>query len=236
MSSDRWLWALFVLVFAALSVLPQSGSDHPAGEVEKRLDIESPTGSGHVPPGSPTDIHSSVSEVPPSAGRTYPLIASTGRNRFKAFIRDSIGGDTLLFEAAGAAITTGRNAPKEWGGGSDGFALRFSSNLGKNFIKQSVTYGLDEAFKVDSTFYRSRDRGIAARFRNSVFSAVTAHDRRGRRVISIPKIAGSLVGNVAAAQFWYPDRYNYVHGLKGAAITLAFDMAHNLIREFVWKK
>ena len=236
MRSDRWLRALFFLVFAALSVLSQSGSNHPTGESEKKLDTEATGGSVLAPSGSATDPHSPASDNPPAGGRTLRPIESTRTNRFKAYIKDSIGTDTLLFEAAGAMITTGRNAPKEWGGRSDGFALRFSSNLGKNFIKQTVTYGLDEGLKVDSTFHRSRDRGIAARFRNSVFSAVTAHDRRGKRVISIPKIAGSLAGNIAAAQFWYPDRYNYVHGLKGTAITLAFDVAHNLIREFVWKK
>jgi hypothetical protein len=172
----------------------------------------------------------------PAAPAPLKSISLPRRNRFKAFLDDSVGPDTLLFEAAGAGITTGRNAPKEWGGKWDGFARRYASNLGKNFIKQSVTYGLDEALKVDSTFYRSRDRGVAARFRNSVFSAVTARDRRGKRVIGISRIAGSIVANVAAAQVWYPDRYNYVHGVKGAAIAIAFDAAHHLIREFAWKK
>lgn len=165
----------------------------------------------------------------------YKYVPPTKSSRFRHYLNDAVGPFALMTEAASAGVTTARNAPKEWGGKWEGFGRRFASNMGKNVIKQTTAYALDEALKVDSRFYRSRDRSVAARLRNAVFSSVTARNRKGKRVIGIPKITGSVLANVTAAEVWYPGRYNYVHGLKGGAIGLGLDVGLNIIKEFVWK-
>lgn len=156
--------------------------------------------------------------------------------RLKRYVNGVVGPFALAKYAATAGITTWRNTPKEWGDKWDGFGHRFVSNLGKSAIKNTTIYGLDEALKVDSRFYRSRNRSVASRLRNSIFSPVTARNRKGERVIGIPRITASFASSVIASETWYPSRYNYRHGLKSGITSLGFNVGFNLIKEFVWKK
>ncbi len=159
-----------------------------------------------------------------------------GKTRAKRYVNSVVGPVALARYTAVAGILTARNAPSEWGGKWKGFAGRFGSNMAESAINNSVKYGLDEALKVDSRFYLSRDRSVSARMRNAVFSTVMARNVKGERVFGLPKIAGQLAGNVISASTWYPERYGISHGLKGAAIGFAVDAGVSLFREFIWKK
>jgi hypothetical protein len=181
---------------------------------------------------SDADSNAAVSGKDPSDWYTPP----TPEVRRKRYINAVIGPVALIRYSTVAGVLTARNAPREWGGQWEGFGKRFASNLGESAINNTVKFGLDEALKVDSRFYLSRDRRPMARARNAVFSAVTARNREGKRVFGAPKIAGNLLSNVISATVWYPDRYGYKHGLKGAAISFAVDAGVNLFREFFWKK
>lgn len=196
-----------------------SETDKPESDV-KRLE----------PPGE--NVASGKPAVP-----TFPIdyVRPNAKKRFKNYLDNVAGPASLTFYAGTAGLLTLRNSPKEWGAKSDGFGRRFANVAGKSLIRNTTIYGLDEALKLDSTFYRSRDRSVMARVRNSVFSAVTARDRRGKRVIGIPRIAGGVVSSVTASSVWYPPRYDYVHGLKGGAISLGIAAGMNLFKEFVWK-
>lgn len=165
-----------------------------------------------------------------------PYVRPNAEKRFKNYADSVIGPAAIIQYVTASAVLTGRNSPKEWGSKWNGFGYRFGNSFIKSAIKNTAVYGLDEALKVDSTFYRSRDRRVAARFRNSVFSAVTAHDRRGKRVIGLPRIIGGFASEVVSSKVWYPARYDYLHGLKGGAITLAVSAGFNIFKEFVWKK
>lgn len=155
--------------------------------------------------------------------------------RFKNYLDNIAGPAALTYYAVGAGLLTLRNSPKEWGAKSDGFGRRLANVTGKNLIRGTTMYALDEALKVDSKFYPSRERTLTGRLRNSVFSAVTARDRKGKRVIGLPAIAGGLLSEVVSSSGWYPQRYDYVHGLKGGAISLGITAGMNLLKEFVWK-
>ncbi len=163
-------------------------------------------------------------------------VRPTAEKRFKGYANRVVGPLALVRYTATAGLTTWRNTPKEWGDKWEGFGRRFASNLGKSAIANTAIYGLDEALKVDSNFYRSRNRSVSARLRNAMFSTFTARKPNGKRTIGIPRITGAVVSNVIASSTWYPDRYDYVHGLKGSAISLGVNVGFNLVREFVWKK
>lgn len=157
------------------------------------------------------------------------------KQRFRNYLDNLAGPASLSYYAAAAGLLTLRNSPKEWGDKSDGFGRRLANVAGKNAIRSTTIYALDEALKVDSTFYRSKDRSLAGRLRNSVFSAVTARDKRGKRVIGVPMLAGGVLSEVVSSSGWYPPRYDYVHGLKGGAISIGITAGVNLLKEFVWK-
>jgi hypothetical protein len=134
-----------------------------------------------------------------------------------------------------AGYSTWRNSPEEWGDRWEGFGRRFASGMGKNVIKNTVSYGLDESFKLDSHYYRSQNKSVGAKVKNALISPVTARDKNGRRVFGFPRIAGTYTAAIVAAETWYPARYSYKDGLKSGTISLGLNAAFNLVKEFVWK-
>lgn len=136
----------------------------------------------------------------------------------------------------GAVISTATNEPDEWGGTWEGFGKRVASNFGKNVIRSTVTYGIDEALKLDSHFYKSEKRTVGARIKNALISPVTARKANGKRTIGIPKIVGAYSANVIAYDLWYPARYDWKDGMRNGSISIAANAAYNLVKEFIFKK
>lgn len=156
--------------------------------------------------------------------------------RFKRYVNGVFGPYALLGIAAGAGISTATNEPEEWGKKAEGFGRRVASNFGKNVIKETVVYGLDEALKLDSGFYRSQQRDTGSRVKNALLSTVTARKPNGKRVVGIPRLVGTYTSQIIAAETWYPSRYDYKDGLRNGTISLGINAAFNLFREFVFKK
>ncbi len=178
----------------------------------------------------PAKLSAEVPKVPIE----YRYVRPNAERRFKNYLNNVAGPVSLIYYSTTAGLLTLRNSPKEWGDKPDGAVRRLGNVVAKHAIMATTTYALDEALKLDSTFYRSRDRSLAGRLRNCVFSAVTARNRKGKRVPGIPVMAGGVVSGVIASSGWYPNRYDYVHGLKGGAISLGVTAGINLIKEFVW--
>lgn len=181
----------------------------------------------------PTPSPSPSADATTSAnGYTRPD-ADTRRNRF---INSTVGPFALGRQVATAGISTWRNSPEEWGTKWEGFGRRVASNFGKNAIKQSMKFGLDEAFKLDSHYYRSKDKSAGARIRNALISPVTARNKNGKRTIGVPNLVGTYGANIIAREVWYPDGYDWKDGVRSGTISLGFAAAFNLFKEFVWKK
>ena len=105
----------------------------------------------------------------------------------------------------------------------------------KNVIINTVIYGLDESFKLDSSYYRSKDKSVGGKVKNALISPVTARDKNGNRVFGFPRVVGTYTASIVAAETWYPARYNYKDGLKSGTISLGMNAAFNLVKEFIWK-
>jgi hypothetical protein len=146
------------------------------------------------------------------------------------------GYTALAKNVLGASISTWTNAPEEWGQHMDGFAKRVGSNLGKSVINNTTAYGLEEAFKLDSRYYRSNKKGISRRAAYAILSSVTARNEKGKTVFGFPRIAGLYASNVIAAETWYPKRHNWQDGLRGATTSLGTTAVYNLIKEFILRK
>src|SRR5215203_568099 len=158
-----------------------------------------------------------------------------GATRRKRYINSMIGPVNLGRTVLRAGISTWSNSPEEWGTKWEGFGRRVASNFGKNAIKQTTEYGLDEALKLDSNFYRSKSKSTGARIRNSIISPVTARNRSGRRVVGIPNIVGTYTAGIIAYEAWYPERYDWKDGVVNGTYSFGFAAAYNLFKEFIWK-
>lgn len=159
----------------------------------------------------------------------------TGKERFDSYVKSLVGPTALARTVVGAGWGTWRNSPEEWGDKWEGFGRRFASGFGKNAIKQTVIYGLDEGFKLDSKFYRSQKKDFGSRLKNALISPVTARNENGKRVFGFPRVVGTYSSNIIAYETWYPRRFGYKDGLKSGTISLGFNAAFNLFKEFVKK-
>jgi hypothetical protein len=157
------------------------------------------------------------------------------KTRQKNYFKSIFGPYALARTVVGAGISTARNSPEEWGGQWEGFGRRVASNFGKNAIKQTVVYGLDESLKIDSKFYRSKKRDFGSKIKNAVISPFTARSESGKRVFGVSRIVGTYTSSIVAAEAWYPKRYDYKDGLRNGTISLGLNAAFNLFKEFIKK-
>ena len=153
--------------------------------------------------------------------------------RAKRYFTRMFGPYALAGAAASAGVSTWRNSPEEWEANGRGFGRRFASNIGRGIIKHTTTYGLDEAFKLDSSYQRSSKRGAGAKLKNALASTFTTRTRTGKRIVGFPRIAGTYTANIVAATTWYPGRYDAGDGVRMGTISLGTDVLFNLVREFV---
>ncbi len=158
------------------------------------------------------------------------------KERFKKYINGTIGPTAFIGPVFSATFRQIRNNPVEWQKTSKGFARRFGDSFGRNAINQTVTYGLDEAFKLDSNYYRSKKKDFNSKFSNAVISTFTARNAKGKRVLGVPRIVGTYSSAIIANEVWMPKRFNYKDGLRDGSVNLGTRVLFNLFREFVFKK
>ena len=165
---------------------------------------------------------------------TQTYVFPTHRERFNRYLKSTVGPFRLAWSAGAAGIDQWRDHPEEWGQGMKGFGRRYASNLGQNAIHQTVTYGLDEAFGLDTGFKKSTRDGFGARLKDALIQNVTSRTKSGKRVISVPRFAGAYSGAIISRETWYPERYSYKDGLRAGTGNLLTGFGINLLREFVF--
>jgi hypothetical protein len=154
--------------------------------------------------------------------------------RFRRYVKHTVGPFALLRSATSAGLNQWDDNPVEWGQGAKGYGKRFASNLGGNAIKQTVTYGLSEAFRLDTGFEKSKRKGFWPRLSDALVQNVTSRTRSGKRVVSAPIIAGTYAGAIIPTETWYPERYSYKDGLREGTYSLATGFVINAVREFIF--
>jgi hypothetical protein len=158
----------------------------------------------------------------------------THRERFNRYVKSTVGPFRLAWSAGAAGIDQWRDHPEEWGQGMKGYGRRYASSFGQNAISQTVTYGLDETFGLDTGFKKSKNEGVGARVKDALLQNITSRTKSGKRIISAPRLVGIYTGAVVSRETWYPDRYSYKDGLRAGTGTLLTGFGINLLREFVF--
>ena len=140
---------------------------------------------------------------------------------------------TLLSSAFGAGIDQWRNIPREWGQGSEAYALRFASAEGFTAAHNAVALGFDVAFHLDPRYRRLPQAGFGARLWNAVSQTFIANKDSGGETINISEIAGNF-GAGFISNTWEPAGYNSTgDALTRGALGLAYHSAKNVLREFL---
>ena len=178
------------------------------------------------------DTQGQTSDQQQTSSQDQTYVFPSDSDRFKRYVKSTIGPFRLVQTGASAGIAQWRDSPEEWGQGMKGYGKRYASGLGQNAIQQTVTYGLDEALDLDTGFEKSKREGFGARFKDALLQNVTSRKKNGDRVVSVPRLAGVYTGSIVARETWYPERYSYKDGLRNGTTTLLTGFGINLVREF----
>jgi len=143
------------------------------------------------------------------------------------------------YPIAAAGVTAGidqwTNSPPEWGQGAEGFGKRFGSDFGMGAIATTAHYGMAEAFREDTLYYRCECTGLFPRLGHAVISTVTArHGEHGHRAFSFSALAAPYVGSMIAVYTWYPARFGAKDAFRMGNYSLLTYVGGNIALEFFY--
>ncbi len=171
----------------------------------------------------------------PAKQTPAPYVRAPAKERFKDYVRNIVGPYSLLGTAVFAGIFQYRDLPPEWENNSKGYARRFGSALGILTINETTVYALDEAFKLDSDYYKSTKKTYKGRLQDAVVNTFMARKPDGKRVFGFPRIAGNYSSAIIADTTWYPKRFGVKDGIVDGTYSIGVDVLFNIAREFLFK-
>jgi hypothetical protein len=171
--------------------------------------------------------------TPAQLDLTYTRPTQTTKLRNYAF--DAFGPYPIVGAAFVAGINQAGNSPPEWKLGAEGYGRRFGSNYAIAAVTTTLRYGVAEAFKEDTMYYRCECKGVFPRLRHAVISTVTARrGEDGHRVFSFAGFAAPYAGTMTAVYAWYPGRYGAKDAFRMGNYNLLAYVGGNIALEFLY--
>jgi hypothetical protein len=162
-------------------------------------------------------------------------VRPTERTKVNNYAFDAFGPYPIAGAAFAAGINQGGNAPPEWGQGVEGYGKRFVSDFGIAAIGTTTRYGLAEAFKEDTLYYRCECSGPLPRLRHAVISTLTGRrGADGHRVFSLSALVAPYAGSMVAVHLWFPDRFDAKDAFRMGNYSMLAYMGGNIALEFFY--
>jgi hypothetical protein len=181
-------------------------------------------------PDSPGTI---VSTTPAPPDLTYAR--PTEKAKIQNYLFDAFGPYPAVGSAFAAGISQAYNEPPEWKQGAKGYSKRFGSDFGIAAISTTTRYGLAEAFRQDTLYYRCECKGVLPRLRHALISTLSARrGEDGHRVFSFPALIAPYAGSLTAVYAWYPGRYNGKDAFRMGNYTMLGYVGGNIALEFLY--
>jgi len=159
----------------------------------------------------------------------------TQKMKIRNYAFDAFGPYPIVGAAFAAGINQLQNTPPEWNQGAEGFGKRFGSDFAIAAVTTTTRYGLAEAFKEDTLYYRCECKGVFPRLRHAVISTFTARrGEDGHRVFSFSSLVAPYAGTMTAVYAWYPGRYDAMDGLRMGNYSLLGYVGGNIALEFLY--
>jgi hypothetical protein len=186
----------------------------------------------------------SLVEAPDSAGTSAATTLAlpdltytrpTQKTKLRNYVFDTFGPYPIAGAAFAAGIEQASNAPPEWQQGAEGYGKRIGSAFGIAAVSTTTRYGLAQAFREDTLYYRCECKGLYPRFRHALISTLTARrGEDGHRVFSLPALIAPYAGTMTAVYAWYPGRYNGKDALRMGTYAMLGYVGGNVALEFLY--
>lgn len=159
----------------------------------------------------------------------------TEKTKLRNYVFDAYGPYPIAVVAVAAGINQWDNSPPEWGTGIEGFGKRYGSDFAIATIGTTTRYGLAEAFREDTMYYRCECGGLLPRLRHAVVSTLTGRrGEDGHRAFSFSALAAPYAGSMTAVYVWYPDRFGAKDAFRMGNYSLLGNMGGNIALEFFY--
>jgi hypothetical protein len=191
----------------------------------------------------PARSQSIVSSADPSAtSRTatagtldLSYVRPTEGTKARNYAFDAFGPYPIAVAGVSAGIDQWTTSPPEWGQGAQGYGKRFGSDFGIAAIGTTTHYGLSEAFREDTLYYRCECSGLFPRLGHAVISTFTGrHGEDGHRTFSFSALIAPYAGSTVAVYAWYPARFGAKDAFRMGNYTLLEYMGGNIALEFFY--
>jgi hypothetical protein len=183
------------------------------------------------PSEAPTTARGITTNVTPD----YNYVRPTERTKLNNYVFDAYGPYPIAGAGVAAGINQWTNSPPEWGQGTEGFGKRFGSDFAIAAIDTTTRYGLAEAFREDTLYYRCECRGLFPRLRHAVISTLIARrGEDGHPVFSTSALAAPYAGSITAVYGWYPNRFGAKDAFRMGNYSLLAYMGGNIALEFFY--
>jgi hypothetical protein len=181
--------------------------------------------------GDSSGIVTSTTPATPDLTYTRPTQATKLHN----YLFDAFGPYPIAGAAFASGIGQAYNTPPEWKQGAVGYSKRCGSAFGIAAASTTARYGLAQAFRQDTLYYRCECKGVLPRLRHAVISTLSARQGNdGHRVFSFPALIAPYAGTMTAVYAWYPGRYNGKDALRMGNYTMLGYVGGNLALEFLY--
>lgn len=179
---------------------------------------------------------SETDPVSSASARQSTYVRPTKEARLKRYASDAFGVPALVGATFGATFSQIGNNPPEWERNIGGFGKRFASSYATNAIRNSISYGLSETFRLDNRFEKRGTGSFGKRLKHVLLGSYTSRTKTGRRIPDFPYVTGTYAASIIANEAWFPDRFSYKDGLRDGTVSLGVRFGVNLLREFVFPK
>jgi len=162
-------------------------------------------------------------------------VRPTERTKVSNYAFDAFGPYPIAGAAFAAGINQWSNEPPEWGQGAEGYGKRLGSDFGIAAIGTTTRYGLAEAFREDTLYYRCECVGPLPRLRHAVISTLTGRrGEDGHRAFSFSALAAPYAGSMIAVHVWYPDRFSAKDAFRMGNYSMLGYLGGNIALEFFY--
>jgi hypothetical protein len=216
------------------------------------LEVFAATGKGQ----SPTDAGASASVGAQSAASSTLASASnstsapsvarqpqleltyhrpTEKIKIRNYLLDTFGPFPVAAAVIMGGVDQGYKTPPEWGQGAEAYGKRVGSYFGIAAVTTTARYGLAEALREDTLYYRCECKGFFRRLDHALISTVTARrGEDGHRTLSLAALAAPYAGTMTGVYAWYPHRFDYKDGFRMGNYDLLAFGGVNIAREFIY--
>ena len=160
------------------------------------------------------------------------FVPMTRTGRAAYYVSQIAGPDAFFETAVQAGIYQGADRPREYGQGSEGYALRFGSLYGQRVIAESFENGFALGLHEDNRYFASGEHALARRIAYAAASTLLARHDDGSRGPAISAIGGTAVG-AFVSRTWAPRSTTTLgDGAVEFGISMGLRFGFHLAQEF----